>query len=1060
MRNIVPSIAAALLFATAFFQAQEINPSYYGGLRWRSIGPPRSGYISAPAGVPGDPTTYYAGMPEGGVWKTTNGGVTWQPIFDAVHVASIGAVAVAPSDPNVVYVGTGNQSGWAFTTGKGIYKSIDAGKTWANVGLPDSQYIGGIVIDPRNADNVLVAAQGPRPAGRGAVAAPAAAAPAERGVYRSTNGGRTWTRVLPADGSSGASDVYLDYRDPRLGFALLAGGAGAAPQPAAAGTGAYKSADAGATWQPIGGRGLPDGARISAFAVASGTQGRRLYALAGSGGRGAGSRGLYRSDDGGETWTLGTRQLASAGGKMYADPQNPDVVYVMGTAIYKSTDAGQHVAAFWGAPSGADPRFLWIDPTNPKRMMAGVDQGPAISVDGGASWTPYYGLVNGQFYRVSTDYDVPYRVCGPQQDSGTACVPSRTDFGMIRPNDWTTAGGFENGFVVADPLDKRYVYTQGWYHVLRRFDRTTGQVHVLYQPGSDERFGGAPPLAFSPRDARTLYMAAQHVLASGDRGATWRVISPDLAAPPGTPESTVAAAGGGGVGAPAAGGSITTLALSPVADGVIWAGASTGLIHVTRDGGKTWTNVTPPNLPPAGINVIDASHANAGTAYAALLSRDAHPHLYRTSDYGATWQEISRGLADGGTARVIREDPVDPSLVYAGTVTSAYVSFDRGDRWQSLQLNLPATVVSDMTVHQDDLVISTYGRGFWILDDVSPLRQVRAAMSSTAPAFLFKPGAASRARWDNTQDTPLPPEMKVGDNPPEGAIIDYYLAAPATGPVTLAITDAAGAVIREYSSVAPPVDPTMANVPEYWLAPPAVLPVTAGMHRFAWDLRYADPPALNFGYSGTLLDYREYTLSWHALPGMTPRSTLAGPMVLPGTYNVKLKVDGKSYTQPLTLVADPRVTVPAAGLAAQFRLQQRMVAGISTTYHAFNHVMELRKALEANIVLNAGDSVGPAPVAEMKALDAALGQLADGPAGFGAAHRDLGRRLNDMLVGDFAPTSSVVAGVDGPCRAIDAALERLRQLETTTIASMRAKLQSPSQPLTQWTAPSSACGPK
>jgi hypothetical protein len=389
------------------------------------------------------------------------------------------------------------------------------------------------------------------------------------------------------------------------------------------------------------------------------------------------------------------------------------------------------------------------------------------------------------------------------------------------------------------------------------------------------------------------------------------------------------------------------------------------------------------------------------------------------------------------------------------------VSFDRGDHWQSLQLNLPATVVSDMTVHQNDLVISTYGRGFWILDDVSPLRQVRAAMSSTAPAFLFKPGAASRARWDNTQDTPLPPEMKVGDNPPEGAIIDYYLAAPATGPVTLAISDAGGAIIREYSSVAPPVDPTMANVPEYWLAPPAVLPVSAGMHRLAWDLRYADPPALNFGYSGTLLDYREYTLSWHALPGMTPRSTLAGPMVLPGTYNVKLTVNGKSYTQPLTLVADPRVTVPAAGLAAQFHLQQRMVAGITTTYRAFNHVMELRKALEANLVLNAGDSVGPAPVPEMKALETALAQLVDGPIGFGAAHRDLGRRLNDMLVGDFAPTPSVVAGVDGPCRVIDAALERLRQLETTTIAGMRAKRKGPeSGRLPEWTTPSAACGPR
>ena len=1063
--------AAPVLFALAVVHAQPVNPSYFAELRWRSIGPPRSGYVSAPAGVPGDPTTYYAGMPEGGVWKTTNGGVTWKPIFDDVHVASVGAVAVAPSDPKIVYVGTGNQSGWSFTIGKGIYKSADAGKTWTNIGLPASQYIGGIVVDPRNADNVLVAAQGPRgagPGGGGRGAPPGGAGStdaSERGVYRSTDGGRTWTRVLPADGSSGASDVYLDYGDPQIVYALLAAGGAAtatASPPAASNIDVYKSIDGGVTWHPVNRRGLPDAARISALAVASGTHGRRLYALAGVGGRGGGAgRGLYRSDDGGESWTLGTRQLASAGGKIYADPQNSDVMYLTGTALYRSTDGGQHVAAFWGAPSGADPRFLWIDPTNSRRMMAGVDQGAAISVDGGESWTPYYGLPNGQFYRVSTDYDFPYHVCGPQQDSGTACVPSRTDFGEIRPNDWYPAGGFENGFLIADPLDKRYMYTQGWYHVLRRYDRMTGQVVVLYQPTADDRFGGAPPLAFSPRDSRTLYMAAQHVFASDDRGQTWRVISPDLAAPRGTP-APPAPAGGGGVGAPAPGGSIQTLAPSPVADGAIWVGTSTGLIHLTRDGGKTWTNVTPPNLPPAGINVIDASHTNAGTAYAALLSRDAHPHIYRTSDYGQTWKEISSGLTDGEIVRVVREDPADPNLVYAGTVASVWVSFDRGDRWQPLQLNLPATVVSDMTVHENDLVISTYGRGFWILDDVSPLRQVRAAMASSAPAFLFRPAPASRARWDNTQDTPLPPEMKVGDNPPEGAILDYYLSAPASGAVTLAISDAAGGLIREYSSVATPADPTMANVPEYWLAPPVVLPTTAGMHRVAWDLRYPDPPTLNYGYSGTLLDYREYTLSWHALPGLTPRTTLAGPMVLPGTYTAKLTVNGRSYTQPVTVVADPRVPVSIAALTAQFHLQQRMVAGITATYNAFNYVQQLHAVL-ASRTTEASNNAAAAQIATAaQTLDAALTPLASGPAGFGTAHRDLGRRLNDMLVGDVQPTASVIAGVDGPCRAIDTALDGLRRLETTSVAEVNSILaRAGLGALPVWTPPAgSACGSK
>ena len=1065
MRNLV--LSALVLFALASVHAQEVNPSAFAELRWRSIGPPRSGYISAPAGVPGDPTTYYVGLPEGGVWKTSNGGNTWKPIFDDVRIASVGAVAVAPSDPNIIYVGTGNQSGWSFTVGKGVFKSTDAGRTWTNVGLPRSQYIGGIIVDPKNADTVLVAALGPRVAGgaggRGAAVDTGSSA-SERGVYRSTDGGRAWTRVLPADGSAGASDLYFDYADPQIVYALLGATGTAAPTPpAVTTTGAHKSTDGGVTWHPVGGRGLPDGARISAFAVSSGTHGRRLYAVAGSGGgRGAGAnRALYRSDDGGDSWTLGTRQLASAGGKMYADPKNPDLVYLMGTAIYRSVDAGQHVAAFWGAPSGADPRFLWIDPTNPRRMIAGVDQGPAITVDGGESWTPYYGLVNGQFYRVSTDYEFPYHVCGPQQDSGTACVRSRSDFGEIRPSDWYTPGGFENGFIVADPLDPRYIYTQGWYHVLRRFDRATNQVTVLYQPTVEDRFGGAPPLAFSAKDPRVMYMAAQHVFASTDRGQTWRVISPDLAALPGTsvaPDPT----GGGNVSAAPPGGSIQSLAPSPISADVIWAGASTGLIHVTRDGGKTWKNVTPANLPPAGINVIDASHASAGTAYVALLSRDAHPHIYRTSDYGAAWQEVSSGLRDGEIARAVREDPKDPNLLYAGTVTGAWVSFDRGDHWQSLQLNLPNTVVSDLTVHDSDLVISTYGRGFWILDNVSPLRHARAALASSAPAFLFAPEPASRIRWDNTQDTPLPPEMVVGENPPEGAILDYYLPAPASGTVTLTISDAAGAVVREYSNVAPPADTTMANVPEYWLAPPVVLATTPGMHRVAWDLRYADPPTLNYGYSGTALDYREYTLSWHAIPGRTPRKTLVGPMVLPGTYTATLTVNGRAATQAIVVEQDPRVTVPAAALAAQFRLQQRMVAGLAATYQAVTYIQQLRAALPAQTSRTGSAAASDQVAGAARALDAALAPLASGAAGFGVAHRDLGRRLNDMLVADFEPTPSVIAGVDGPCEAIDKALDGLRRLESTSVAQLNASLSRAGlAALPAWAPPAApACGAK
>jgi len=1029
-RITLPLLAVAVVVSgIADVGARQHDPSLFAELHWRNVGPPRSGYVSAPAGVPGDPTTYYAGMPEGGVWKTTNGGVTWKAIFDDVHVASVGAVAVAPSNPKVIYVGTGNQSGWSFTTGKGIYKSTDAGNTWTNVGLPASQYIGGIVVDPKNADTVLVAVIGPRAAGAGRGAAPTAPAPltpGERGVYRTTDGGRAWTRVLPTDGSSGATDIWMDYGDPQIVYAALSAGTG---------TGIFKSIDGGVTWNPVPGQGLPDGARISAFTVASGTRGTRLYALAGGAGRGAASgRALYRSDDGGGTWILGTRQLASAGGKMYADPQRHDTVYIMGTAIYRSTDAGAHIAAFWGAPSGADPRFLWIDPTNSRRMMAGVDQGIAISVDDGATFSPYYGPVNGQFYRVSTDYDVPYHVCGPQQDSGTACVPSRTDFGEIRPSDWYSGGGFENGFLIADPLDKRYLYTQGWYHVLSRKDLRTNQIVVLYQPKATERFGGAPPLTFSP-DGRTLYMCAQHVLASTDRGRTWNVISKDLLVAPGDKAIvTEPGAAASVVGGAAPGGSIQSFAVSSVDPKVLWVGTSSGLIWITKDGGTTWTHVTPSNLPPSGINTLDASHKNAGTAYAAALSRDGHPHLYRTTDYGSHWQEISAGLEDGNTMRVVREDPVDPNLLYAGSVTSAYVSFDRGDHWQSLQLNLPHTVVSDMTVKNNDLVISTYGRGFWILDDVAPLRQMAAAKADTALLHFFKPSPASRMRWDNTADTPLPPEMKVGDNPLEGAVFDYYLSQPVTGVMTLTITDRAGATIRAYSSVAPPADTTMANVPDYWLMTPQVLKTTAGHHRVAWDLRYPDPQTLNYGYSGNLLDYREYTLSWHALPGQTPLTTLVGPMVPVGTYTATFTMNGKKYAQPFTVVPDPRVAATAADIDAQFRLQLRIVAGIKTTYEAYNYVEKLRAEI--------------AKSATGKDIDAALAPLMTGATSLGTAHRDLGRRLNDQLVGDIAPTASIIDGVDQPCKAIDAALNVLRQ-QMPTITN--AKLPT-------WTVPAAGCG--
>jgi hypothetical protein len=556
-------------------------------------------------------------------------------------------------------------------------------------------------------------------------------------------------------------------------------------------------------------------------------------------------------------------------------------------------------------------------------------------------------------------------------------------------------------------------------------------------------------------------MASERVLRSKDRGETWEPASPDLAAVAGGGAAAAAATAGGGVGAPAAGGSITTLALSPKSADVMWVGTSTNLIQVTKDGGKTWTNVTPNNLPPAGINVIDASHADAGTAYAALLSRDGHPHVYRTANYGQSWDDISAGLRDEGTARVVREDPKDPGLVFAGTVTGIYVSFDRGSHWQPLQLNLPTTVVSDITVKENDLVISTYGRGFWILDDIAPLRQARAVLNARTAPFFFTPEPASRIRWDNTQDTPMPPEMIVGENPPEGAILDYYLPKSASS-VKLTISDQSGTVIRGFTNIAPPPDTTMPNVPEYWIMPPTVLPTTAGMHRINWDLRYPDPPSLNYGYSGNALDYREYTLNWHAIPGKTYRNTVVGPMVLPGTYAAKLNVDGATLSQTFTVVQDPRVTVSDADLRAQFRLQQRMVAGLDVTYHAITYVQQVREAL-ADRTKGASGKTGAAQIAtSAQALDGALAPLAASAGPFGIAHRDLGRRINDQLIGDAKPTASVIAGVDVPCASIDTALDALRKLQGGQIGELDTLLKRAGlAALPSWTAPPApACGAK
>ncbi|MGH9540401.1 MAG: WD40/YVTN/BNR-like repeat-containing protein [Terriglobales bacterium] len=1041
--------ASCALGALPRLAGQQVPPSFYQAMRWRLIGPYRAGNVYAVAGVPGDPTTYYLGLPEGGVWKTSDGGTVWFPIFDQEHVPAVGSVAVAASNPAIVYVGTGDPTGWSFTPGEGMFKSTDGGRSWKKIGLDDTQNIPALLVDPRNPKIVLAGALGPRAFG------PSQSSQA-RGVYRSSDGGRTWQHTLFVDARSGVENLAWDYRDPKVVYAAFAGERGFGPRAANAPPPKpilYKSTDEGKSWKPLPQTGLPKRLRGATIAVAAGTHGKVVYAELQGSGRDA--QGIYRSDDGGKTWRLGTHQILSAGGRIYVDPQNPDVVYLMGTALYRSLDGGRSFRAYKGAPGGDDYRALWIDPSNPRRMIAGVDQGPTITVDGGQTWTPWFNLPNGQFYRISTDNQFPYWVYGPQQDSGTAGVRSRSDYGDIGYRDWYPVGGFEAGYIVVDPLNPRWIYTQGWYHVTRRFDRETGQVAVVYTPHGKDRFSGQPPLVFSPQDPHTLYLGAQYVLATSDGGAHWRTLSPDLTARPQPKPGPSAAPAVGARVRPTA---LESLAPSPVAAGEIWTGSSNGVIELTRDGGQTWQNVSPPELSATtAVEIIDASHHDAGTAYVAAADyRDRRPLLFRTTDFGRDWQPIVTGLPGDVRARSIREDDKDADLLFAGTEMGAWVSFDKGGHWQSLQLNLPNTVVSDLAVHGDDLAISTYGRALWILDDITPLRQIAAAQAAGG-AYLFRPETAMRVRWSNNHDTPLPPEIPAGENPPEGAIIDYYLKAPAQGPMTLDIYDAAGQLVRQYTNTPPPPDTSLPNVAEYWLEPPAVLSAEPGMHRFVWDLRYPWPKALTYSYFGQLLDYTEYTLTWHAIKGKTPRHQPVGPLAIPGTYEVRLTVNGRTYSRPLRVVNDPRVPVSQADLEAQLAAEKRVMAGLAASYDAYYSIARFRDELAADMKAVAGNSALLAAEQSLDKKTEALGR-GTGDSGFGAANRDLGRRLQDLEFGDLRPVGSTLAAIDQSCAGIAAAERQLAEIDAHGLPELNRLLTAAGHPALAAPVATGGCG--
>jgi photosystem II stability/assembly factor-like uncharacterized protein len=861
-------------------------------MQWRLVGPFRGGRALAIEGVAGDPATFYFGGVAGGVWRSGNAGRTWEPLTDAQTFASVGALALAPSDPHVIYVGAGEADMRSdITYGNGMWKSTDGGHGWTHLGLDSTRQIARILVDPRDPNTLLVAAlghaYGPNP---------------DRGVYRSTDGGQTWRKVLYRNERTGAIDLAWDPNDPHTVYAALwethRPPWSQYPPVEGPGGGVFKSTDEGLTWTELSG--LPkDGGRIG-LATVKGV----VYAI-------CEGKGLFRSDDGGTTWRqTSTDPRLGRGwyfGQVFVDPSNPDVVYAPNVAILRSTDGGKTFTAIKGNPGGDDYHYMWIDPTSSKHVAFASDQGVGVSFDYGATWSEWFNQPTAQFYHVITDNRWPYWIYGAQQDAGSMGVVSRSDYGTITYRDWMLPGAGESGMIALDPLDSNIIYGGNTYGGLLRFDRTTNVTQDIQPWPRDAfdvpidkrryRFTWTSPLVFDPIDKRTLYFGSQRLLKTTDGGLSWQFASPALT----RSDSGV----------------IYALAPSPKREGIIWAGTDDGRIQVTLDRGLHWRSVTPPDLAPwSKASIIDASRLDSATAYVAIDRHrldDIAPYIYRTHDLGAHWSRADQGIPYGAYVRAVRTDPVRKGLLYAGTELGVYVSYDDGDHWQSLQLNLPVSPIHDLVVHDGDLIVATHGRSFWVLDDLSPLRD-----NARGDVHLFAPARAIRVRRSVNQDTPLPPETPHGDNPPAGAIIDYSLAARPSAPIALDILDAQGTVVRHFASDQLGDDSTVSapkHPPSFtsdWLPRPVILPADSGINRFVWDLRYPRPPASE----------HEYSIS--AIPGAGTVADPEGPFVVPGTYQVRLTVNGVTHTQPLRVVLDPRLRLAPTVLVTQLAVAKRI----------------------------------------------------------------------------------------------------------------------------------------
>ena len=946
IRRILLCILSLACAVPALSQAQ-MNLNIYDQMQWRCIGPHRGGRTVGLAGIPSRPNVFFIGVNNGGVWKSTDYGQTWYSIFDGQPTQSVGALAVAESNPDTIYVASGEGLQRPdLSVGNGIYKSTDGGKTWQHLGLRDAEQINSIIVDPKDPDRVFVAAIG-HPYGPNE----------ERGVFRSTDGGASWQKVLYKGPDTGAMKVAFDPQNTNTLYADLwtarrppwtTGNSYNGP-----GSGLYKSTDGGNTWNQIGAGsnddpshpgGLPGwdhGLGRIGFDIAP-SDSNRLYALADATKNG----GLYRSDDGGNTWTLvNTENRIWGRGSDFAevrvDPHHPDTIYVANTSTYRSTDAGKTFNAIKGAPGGDDYHTVWLNPEHPEIIALAADQGATISSNNGDTWSSWYNQPTAQFYHVITDDQFPYWVYGGQQESGSVGIASRSDYGEITFRDWHPVGTEEYGYVAPDPLHPEIVFGGKG----TRFNQITGQnqdVSPIVIRTGEYRFNRTAPLIFEHADPHALLLGSNVLFKTIDGGHSWQIISPDLTRPGVGPEAAGVPANFGQFNTWSGHdakhrGVIYSIGPSFKDPNTIWIGTDDGLIQVTRDGGKSWQNITPPAITAwSKVAQIEASHFDEHSAYVAvnrLRLDDLHAYIYRTHDAGKSWTKITNGIPDTSPVNTVREDPVRKGLLFAGTENGVWYSLDDGDHWRSLQFNLPTSSVRDLVVHGDDIVVGTHGRSFWILDDITPLRQMTAETASAT--HLYQPQTAIRLRRDQNTDTPLPPDVPAGQNPPDGAILNYSLAPGFKGPVVIEISDASGKLIRRFSSSDKPFAPSPkdVNVPYYWLRMPRVPSAAPGMHRFVWDLRYPAPHAQS----------HEYPIS--AVVHDTPRYPL-GPIVTPGTYTVKLTSGGGTSTQKLTVKMDPRVKLTSAQLQSMFDDESKLASAVNRTGSALDEVRSVREQIK------------------------------------------------------------------------------------------------------------------